>query len=126
VLRRPDRRFAILVALIAGLMNRPCPGTEPGSSSTAGAVRRASGPTPRYGYHDNRKATADAGRGRLWLGGEGLAVFEADGKTLRPLDELPTPGRSKIDAIAADPAHPDGTIAAVEDRGVVFVRVDAR
>ena len=66
------------------------------------------------------------GRGRLWLGGEGLAVLEADGKTLHPLDELPKLGRSKIEALAADPAHADGAIAAVADRGVVFVRVDAR
>jgi hypothetical protein len=66
------------------------------------------------------------GRGRLWLGGEGLAVLESDGKTLHSLDELPLPGRSKIVAMAADPQHPDGAIAAVEDRGVVFVRVDAR
>ena len=34
------------------------------------------------------------GRGRLWLGGEGLAVLDADGKTLHPLDELPMIGRS--------------------------------
>ncbi len=66
------------------------------------------------------------GRGRLWLGGEGLAVLEADGKTLHPLDELPMLGRSQVEAIAADPSHPDGAIAAVADRGVVFVRVDAR
>jgi hypothetical protein len=66
------------------------------------------------------------GRGRLWLGGEGLAVLDGDAKTLHPLDELPIPGRSTIDAMAADPGHPDGAIAAVEDRGVVFVRVDAR
>ena len=66
------------------------------------------------------------GRGRLWLGGEGLAVLEADGKTLHSLDELPLPGRSKIVAMAADPQHPDGAIASVEDRGVIFVRVDAR
>jgi hypothetical protein len=126
MLRRPDRRSAILVALIAGLMNRPCPGAQPGSSSTAGAVRRTSGPTACYGHHDNCEGMADTGRGRLWLGGEGLAVLEADGKTLHPLDELPMPGRSRIDAIAADPAHPDGAIVAVEDRGVVFVRLDAR
>ena len=67
------------------------------------------------------------GRGRLWLGGEGLAVLDADGTTLHPLDDLlPMPGRSKIDAMAADPAHPEGAIAAVENRGVVFVRVGTR
>ena len=66
------------------------------------------------------------GRGRLWLGGEGLAVLAADGKTLHPLDALPMLGRSKVVAVAADPAHPDGAIAAVEGRGVVFVRVEAQ
>jgi hypothetical protein len=66
------------------------------------------------------------GRGRLWLGGEGLMVLEADGKTLHALDAVPKVGRSKIEALAADPAHPDGAIAAVAGRGVVFVRVEAR
>jgi hypothetical protein len=53
-------------------------------------------------------------------------VLEADGHTLYPLDELPRLGRSRIQALAADPAHPDGAIAAVEGRGVVFVRVEGR
>jgi hypothetical protein len=66
------------------------------------------------------------GRGRLWLGGEGLAVLDADGQSLHPLDELPMLGRSKIEALAADPDHADGAVAAVEGRGVLFVRVDAR
>ena len=66
------------------------------------------------------------GRGRLWLGGEGLAVLDADGHTLHSLDDLPMLGRSRIEALAADPAHPDGAIAAVEGRGIVFVRVEPR
>jgi hypothetical protein len=64
------------------------------------------------------------GRGRLWLAGEGLVVLEADRKTIHPLDELPMLGRSKIEALAADPADPDGVLAAIEGRGVVFVRVE--
>jgi hypothetical protein len=66
------------------------------------------------------------GRGRLWLGGGGLAVLDTGGRSHHSLDALPMPGRSKIVALAADPGHPDGVIAAVEDRGVVFVRVDGR
>ena len=64
------------------------------------------------------------GRGRLCLGGEGLAVLDVHGRTVHPLDELPMLGRLTIQALAADPAHPDGAIAAVKGRGVVFVRVD--
>jgi len=64
--------------------------------------------------------------GRLWLGGDGLAVLDADGKTLHALDELPMLGRSKIEALAADPGNAGGAIAAVGERGVLFVRVDAR
>jgi hypothetical protein len=92
-----------------------------------------------YAIDDDRLATpslhtggravsrlARDGRGRLWLGGEGLALLEADGKTLHPLDELPMLGRTKVVALAADPDHPDGVIAAVEGRGVVFVRVHGR
>ncbi len=67
------------------------------------------------------------GRGRLWFGGEGLAVVDAGGgKMPVPLDDLPMMGRAKIDALAADPDHPDGIIAAIDGRGVVFVRVDGR
>ncbi len=67
------------------------------------------------------------GRGRLWLGGEGLAVLDADGRTLHALDDLPILGRqSKVEALAADAAKADGAIAAIEGRGVVFVSLDGR
>ncbi len=66
------------------------------------------------------------GRGRLWLGGDGLAVVEAGGKAPQWLDDLPMMGRSTVDALAADPEHADGVIAAVRERGVVFVRVVGR
>ena len=52
------------------------------------------------------------GRGRLWLGGDGLAFVEASGKAPQLLDDLPMMGRAKIDALAADPEHADGVIAA--------------
>ncbi len=67
------------------------------------------------------------GRGRLWLGGDGLAVLDADGRTLHPLDELPILGRQfKVEALAADAAKADGAIVAIEGRGVVFLSVDKR
>ncbi len=72
----------------------------------------------------NRPVTrlARDGRGRLWLGGgQGLLMVEADGKTLHPLDAVPRLGRSKVEALVADPDHPDGVIAAIADRGVVFI-----
>ncbi|MHB1555871.1 MAG: NHL repeat-containing protein [Isosphaeraceae bacterium] len=62
------------------------------------------------------------GRGRLWLGGgQGLVMLGADGKTLHPLDAVPRLGRSKVEALVADPDHSDGVIAAIADRGVVFL-----
>lgn len=62
------------------------------------------------------------GRGRLWLGGsQGLLMVEADGKTLHPLDDVPRLGRSEVEALVADPDHPVGVIAAIADRGVVFL-----
>ncbi len=64
------------------------------------------------------------GIGRFWLGGEGLILVE--GGKLQPMDELPMLGRSKIAAMAADPDHREGVVAAIEGRGVVFVRVEGR
>lgn len=62
------------------------------------------------------------GRGRLWLGGDqGLLMVEADGKTLHPLDAVPRLGKAKVEALLADPDHPEGVIAAIADRGVVFL-----
>ena len=66
------------------------------------------------------------GRGRLWLAGQGLAVVEAAGKAPVPLDEVPMIGRTTINALAADPEHADGVIAALSERGVVFVRVSGK
>ena len=39
-------------------------------------------------------------------------------------DELPMMGRARVNALATDPDHPDGVIAALDGRGVVFVRVE--
>jgi hypothetical protein len=76
------------------------------------------------------------GRGRLWLGGAGLWMAEADGKTLHPFDALPMIGRPAVPApdvpsmwrrfavtaLAADPKRDDGIIAALGERGVAFVQ----
>ena len=63
--------------------------------------------------------------GRLWIGGDGLTLFDADGKSLHSLDSLPMVGEREIVAMAADPGHPGGIIAALEGRGVVFVQATA-
>ncbi len=61
------------------------------------------------------------GLGRLWLGGEGLILVE--GGKVQAMDTLPMLDREEVRALAADPDHRDGIVAAIEDRGVVFVRV---
>jgi hypothetical protein len=63
------------------------------------------------------------GLGRLWVGGEGLAVWEPQGARLHSLDALPMLGRSPVSALAADPGAPDGIATVLEGRGVVFLRV---
>jgi hypothetical protein len=64
--------------------------------------------------------------GRLWLGGQGLAMVETGSKTVHTFDTLPVPGVRKVTALAADQAHGDGVIAALGAQGVVFVRAAAR
>ncbi len=84
-----------------------------GEKLTEAAIDTASRPVTRL---------ARDGRGRLWLGsGQGLMMLEADGRTLYPFDAVPRLGRSKVEALVADPEHPDGIIAAIADRGVVFL-----
>ncbi len=62
------------------------------------------------------------GLGRLWLSGQGLLMIDPDRKTVHAFDAVPMLGRSPIDALAADPAHPDGVVAAMEERGLIFVQ----
>jgi hypothetical protein len=63
------------------------------------------------------------GLGRLWVGGEGLAVWEPQSARLHSLDELPMLGQSPVSALAAEAGAPDGIAAVLEERGVVFLRV---
>ncbi len=60
--------------------------------------------------------------GRLWVGGDGVAMVEADGKTVHTFDAVPMLGRSAISALAPDPAQPDGIVAGMGDRGVLFLQ----
>ncbi len=62
------------------------------------------------------------GLGRLWIGGESLMMLDADSKTLHTFDTLPMLGRTSIDALAADPSHPEGIVAAMGTRGLIFVQ----
>ena len=95
------RRFLSAIATLAVRMSATAKATDLATIDRSSPRRRPSGFRGRFSGRRDRSA--------------------AD-----PHDELPMPGRSKIDAMAADPAHPEGEIAAVEGRGVVFVRVDAR
>ena len=62
------------------------------------------------------------GRGRLWIGGEGLVMIDTGGRTIHTFDALPMLGRSTIDTLAADPGHADGVVAALSERGLLFVQ----
>jgi hypothetical protein len=72
------------------------------------------------------------GLGRLWLGAgsvwtargsaEGLWLIDPEAGTLETLDRVPWVGRSEVYALAPDPQHPGGVIAALGPRGVAFVR----
>lgn len=65
------------------------------------------------------------GLGRLWLGCEdGLRMVEVGGKTLESFDRVPWVGRLEVEALAPDPRHKNGVIAALGSRGVVFVRAN--
>jgi hypothetical protein len=67
------------------------------------------------------------GRGRLWLGGsKGLWLVEPGAKAPETFAHMPWVGRSEVHALAADPKHEDGVIAALGERGVAFVRAGAR
>lgn len=59
--------------------------------------------------------------GRLWLGGTGLAMIEANGRTVHSFDNLPAIGRAEIAAIAVDDEHDAGIVVALRGRGVVSV-----
>ncbi|MFO0951200.1 MAG: hypothetical protein U0835_08620 [Isosphaeraceae bacterium] len=64
------------------------------------------------------------GQGRLWLGGEkGLWMFEPGAKVVEDLARVPWVGRGGVRDLVADPAHADGVIAALGERGVASVRL---
>lgn len=63
------------------------------------------------------------GSGRLWLAGDGLWLVDPETDEPVAMEALPMLGRSKVAAIAPDPERPDGVVAAIEGRGVVFVAV---
>jgi hypothetical protein len=64
------------------------------------------------------------GLGRLWLAGDGLAVFDPTTKKLQFLDDLPMLGTSAVSAISLDPSHATRVILAIDGRGIVFVRTE--
>jgi hypothetical protein len=67
------------------------------------------------------------GLDRLWLGGtSGLWLVEPGQKAAEPVDQIPGVGRSEVSALALDPDHADGVIAAFGARGVAFLRAGPR
>jgi hypothetical protein len=63
------------------------------------------------------------GLGRIWLGTDkGLWLNEPGGMTLEAFDRVPLVSQCEVDALAPDPQHADGIIAAIRSRGVAFVR----
>ncbi|MDR3620917.1 MAG: hypothetical protein P4L85_16315 [Paludisphaera borealis] len=63
---------------------------------------------------------------RLWLGGEnGLWLSEKGAKEVESLDPVPAIKGTRVDAIGPDPAHADGVVAVLQDRGIVFLRTKA-
>ena len=63
------------------------------------------------------------GLGRLWVVGEGgLRMVEAGSKTLESFDRVPWVRASEVEALVPDPAHADGVVMALGDRGAAFVR----
>ena len=84
-------------------------------------AKRALAPAPLPPFPAPVKALCRDRRGRLWIAGHGLWLVDAGGRTLYALDGLPT-GRSPVVAMAPDPAHPDGVVASLDERGILFVR----
>ncbi len=65
-------------------------------------------------------------RGRLWLGGKGLSLFDPATNALETLESVPAVGRNAVYALAPDPSREDGVIVALGPRGVAFVRAGQR
>ena len=63
------------------------------------------------------------GLGRIWLlADKRLWLSESGARTPESFDRVPWVGRGEVSAIASDPQHADGVIAALGSRGVAFVR----
>ena len=63
------------------------------------------------------------GLGRIWLLADGRLWLSENGtRNAEPFDRVPWVGQRKVSAIAPDPRHADGIIAAL-DSAVAFVRV---
>jgi hypothetical protein len=63
------------------------------------------------------------GLGRIWLlADKRLWLSESGARTPESFVRVPWVGRGEVSAIASDPQHADGVIAALGSRGVAFVR----
>jgi ligand-binding sensor domain-containing protein len=67
------------------------------------------------------------GLGRIWLlADKRLWLSESGARTPESFDRVPWVGRGEVSAIASDPQHADGVIAALGSRGVAIVRARQR
>ena len=63
------------------------------------------------------------GLGRLWVAWGGLWMADLRAWRIHTFSSLPMMGRARVTGVYADVKSPDGVIATLEGRGVVFVRV---
>lgn len=82
---------------------------------------------PQGGNQDVIYSLGRDGLGRVWLGGKGLWISRSPTELL-PLRSVHSPALPNrgIVAIAADPDHPDGILAAMGRYGLVAVQMPAR
>ena len=126
----PSRPMIPLVFLVPLLLSTPALRAD---ELTGTVVRLSSGRTARYETHFDRNALVDSR-----LSGDALIALTRSGHLLRfdratralTRERLNFPpaaclggGGAEVTALAADPKRPDGVVAALGARGVVFVQV---
>lgn len=106
----PWQKGSLLLITTQGLRVLPLPG-----GPAAG---------PPFAAPEGVRALAHDTLGRLWLGGEGLWVYDPKTGHLEGLDAVPVIGHREVTAIAPDPDRPGGVIASL-GAAIVFLDVAA-
>jgi hypothetical protein len=71
---------------------------------------------------DGVRALGRDGSGRIWLGGSAVWVVDPNENRLREVSGIPLFPGAEVVAIAPNPDDPQGIIASLGDRGVLFIR----